>query len=94
MVAGALLPALKGAAMPRIDPPRAEDVQPDVLPTWLDFYRKRGNVPNMFRTLALRPELMRALSDCMAAIMGPGTVSVRLKELVVVRVSQLNGCKY
>lgn len=80
--------------MARIEPPRAEDVQPEVLPTWTSFYRKRGNVPNMFRTLAVRPELMRAMSDCMAAIMGPGTVSVRLKELVVVRVSQLNGCRY
>jgi alkylhydroperoxidase family enzyme len=80
--------------MARIEPPRAEDVQSDVLPTWTAFFRKRGNVPNMFRTLALRPELMRAISSCMDAIMGPGTVSVRLKELVVVRVSQLNGCKY
>ncbi|HSH81078.1 MAG TPA: carboxymuconolactone decarboxylase family protein [Herpetosiphonaceae bacterium] len=35
-----------------------------------------------------------ALDQAMAAIMGPGTVSVRLKELIVVRVSQVNGCTY
>ncbi len=80
--------------MPRIDPPRAEDVTPDVLLTWKRFYEKRGNVPNMFRTLALRPEIMRILDESMATIMGPGTVSVRLKELIVVRVSQVNGCMY
>ena len=80
--------------MPRIEPPRAEKVGGDVLPVWEAFYRKRGNVPNMFRTLAVRPELMRVLNDAMAVIMGAGTVSVRLKELVVVRVSQLNGCAY
>ncbi len=80
--------------MPRIEPPRAENVQPDVLETWTHFYHKRGNVPNMFRTLALRPEIMRVLDECMTTIMGPGTLSVRLKELVVVRVSQVNGCAY
>ncbi len=80
--------------MPRIDPPRAEDVPAGVLPAWEAFFRKRGNVPNMFRTLALRPEIMHALDQAMAAIMGPGTVSVRLKELIVVRVSQVNGCAY
>jgi alkylhydroperoxidase family enzyme len=48
----------------------------------------------MFRTLALRPEIMRVLDECMATIMGPGTLSVRLKELVVVRVFQVNGCAY
>ncbi len=80
--------------MPRINPPTADDVTPDVLPVWTSFFRKRGNVPNMFRTLALRPEIMHALDQAMAAIMGPGTVSVRLKELIVVRVSQVNSCTY
>ena len=80
--------------MPRIEPPRAEDVPAEVLPTWVDFYRVRGSVPNMFRTLALRPELMRAVAACMAEIMRPGAVDVRLKELVTVRVSQVNGCRY
>ncbi len=80
--------------MPRIDAPRANDVPAEVLPAWSAFFRKRGNVPNMFRTLALRPEIMHALDQAMVAIMGPGTVSIRLKELIVVRVSQVNGCAY
>lgn len=80
--------------MARIKPLEVQDVQEDVLDTWRAFYHKRGNVPNMFRTLAVRPEIMRVLNDAMALIMGPGTVSVRLKELLVVRVSQLNGCRY
>lgn len=80
--------------MPRIEPPRAAEVGDDVREVWTAFYRKRGNVPNMFRTLALRPPLMRVLNDTLAIVMGPGTASVRLKELIVVRVSQLNGCRY
>lgn len=80
--------------MPRISPPTAVDVSADVLPVWASFFLKRGNVPNMFRTLALRPDVMRVLEQAMAVIMGPGTLSIRLKELVVVRVSQVNGCDY
>jgi len=80
--------------MARIEPLRVEDAPAEVLPVWTDFYRVRGSVPNMYRTLALRPEMMQAISAVQAAVMGPGTVSVQLKELVVVRVSQLNGCRY
>lgn len=80
--------------MPRIEPPCAEDVAPDVLPMWETFYRARGNVPNMFRTLSLRPEMAQAVAASMSAILNTGTVELRLKEMVVVRVSQLNQCAY
>ena len=80
--------------MQRLEPPRAEDVSPDVLPTWEQFYRTRGSVPNMFRTLALRAEMMLAIAGCMDAILNTGTVELRLKEMVVVRTSQLNTCAY
>ena len=80
--------------MPRIEPPCAEEVTPDILPVWEAFYHKRGNVPNMFRTLSLRPEMARATAACMDAILNTGTVELRLKEMVVVRVSQLNACAY
>lgn len=80
--------------MPRIEPPRAEDVPSAVLPVWEAFYQKRGNVPNMFRTLSLQPEMAQATAACMNAILNTGTVDLRLKEMVVVRVSQLNACAY
>ncbi len=80
--------------MPRIEPPRAEDVSPDVLPVWEKFYRNRGNVPNMFRTLSLRPEMAKAVAASMDTILNTGTVDLRTKEMVVVRVSQLNACQY
>lgn len=80
--------------MPRIEPPRAEEVASEALPTWESFYGKRGSVPNMFRTLSLRPEMARATAACMDALLGTGTVDLRLKEMVAVRVSQLNACRY
>jgi len=59
-----------------------------------DFLRERGNIPNMFRTVAHRPEIMRTMVAHFRAVMNTGTVPKRLKELVIVRTSQLNRCEY
>jgi uncharacterized peroxidase-related enzyme len=58
------------------------------------FERTRGNVPNLFRALAHRPPIVETLFAHLQAVTGPGTVPVALKEILVVRVSQLNGCAY
>jgi alkylhydroperoxidase family enzyme len=57
-------------------------------------YKERGNVPNMFRTVAHRPEILRTLVAHMRAIMEAPGVSAKLKELVIVRTSQINNCEY
>ena len=59
-----------------------------------DFLRERGNIPNMFRTVAHRPEIMRTMVAHFRAVMNTGTVPKKLKELVIVRTSQLNRCQY
>ena len=48
----------------------------------------------MFRTLAVRPEIMRTAVAHMAAVTQGGTVPQRLKELCIVLVSALNDCEY
>ena len=58
------------------------------------FLRERGNVPNMFRTVAHRPEIMRTLNQHFWTVMNTGTLSRKLKEMVSVRVSHLNRCEY
>ena len=55
---------------------------------------ERGKVPNLFRVAAHRPQISRTLADHMRAVMGPGDVPEVLKELLSVRVSQINGCEY
>lgn len=80
--------------MPRIELPRAEQVSPEVLPMWEQFFHARGSVPNMFRTLSLRPEMANTVAASMSAILNTGTVPLQLKEMVAVRVSQLNACAY
>ncbi len=55
---------------------------------------QRGNVPNMFRVYAHRPEILRTMVAHMNAITSSGTVPVRTKELVATLVSRLNACEY
>lgn len=58
------------------------------------FYEERGNVPNLFRVLGRRPPLMTTFASHFKTTMGEGTIDVRLKELIAVRVSQINHCRY
>jgi alkylhydroperoxidase family enzyme len=72
----------------------AREADASVRPLFDAFQRERGVVPNLFRVAAHRPEIVRTLRDHMQAVMGPGAVPVLLKELLSVRVSQINGCVY
>ena len=58
------------------------------------FLKERGNIPNMFRTVAHRPAILRTMIDHLKNVMGTGTVGAKLKELLFVRVSQINHCDY
>ena len=63
-----------------------------------DLYEKvgaqRGNVPNMFRVYAHRPEILKTMMAHLAAITSTGTVPTRTKELIATLVSRINGCQY
>jgi alkylhydroperoxidase family enzyme len=54
----------------------------------------RGNVPNMFRVYAHRPEILTTMLAHMNAVTNTGTVPVRTKELVATLVSRINSCEY
>lgn len=58
------------------------------------IYAERGNVPNMFRVMAHRPEIFATMQAHFAAVLNTGTVPKRLKELIIVRTSQINETPY
>lgn len=78
----------------RIRPIKTDDATEEVRPLLEDIYRLRGNVPNMFRTVARRPAILRTMMAHFNAVMADGAVSAKLKELLAVRVSQINLCDY
>lgn len=70
------------------------EAEPRVQRVFESFFAARGNVPNLFRVLGHRPELLSTFNAHFNAVLGEGAVSIRLKELLAVRVSLLNGCRY
>jgi len=79
---------------PRIPPLPAEDAAPELRPVFDGFVKERGKVPNMFRTMALLPQHTATVAAHFRTVMGQGTVPGLLKELLWVRISHRNGCRY
>ena len=79
---------------PRITRLSRSEVAAELQGVYDQFLRDRGNVPYFFRTLAHRPEIFRTATAHMEAVLKTGTLPTKLKELVVVRTSQLNCTKY
>ena len=75
----------------RLDSSQVDAATAEVFDT---YQKERGNVPNMFRTVAHRPEILRTMIAHFRAIMSTGTISPKLKEMVIVRTSQINRCDY
>lgn len=80
--------------MPRISRLNRSEVPADLTDIYDRYLRNRGNVPYFFRTVAHRPEIFKTLIAHMEAVLSSGTLSTKLKELVVVRTSQLNRTAY
>ena len=53
-----------------------------------------SNMSTLFRVMGHRPQIMRPAIELLEATMRGGTVEPQLKELVAVRVSQVNHCSY
>jgi alkylhydroperoxidase family enzyme len=73
--------------MPRIPPVDAMQIS-------LDNASGVSNMSMLFRVMAHRPDLMQHSMALLEATMRGGTVDAQLKELLAVRVSQVNHCFY
>ena len=58
------------------------------------IYAADGSASPLKRSLANAPDLLETLLPFLGQVYGEGSVDLVTKELVVVRVSQLNGCRY
>jgi alkylhydroperoxidase family enzyme len=79
---------------PRIPLVPREQADQETVAVYDSVLKERGKIPNMFRTVAHRPEILRTLVAHWRAVLRSGTVPLKLKELVIVRTSQINGCEY
>jgi uncharacterized peroxidase-related enzyme len=83
-----------GVTMSRISRVNRSQVSEEMNVLFDKIYAERGNVPNMFRVMAHRPEIFATMQAHFAAVLNTGTVPKRLKELIIVRTSQLNQTPY
>jgi uncharacterized peroxidase-related enzyme len=80
--------------MSRISRLDRSEVSPDLAALFDKVFALRGNVPNMFRVMAHRPEIFSTMQAHFGAVLNTGTVSTKLKELIIVRTSQVNDTPY
>jgi uncharacterized peroxidase-related enzyme len=80
--------------MSRISRLDRSEVTPELATLYDKAFAQRGNVPNMFRVMAHRPEIFATMQAHFGAVLNTGTVPTKLKELVIVRTSQMNDTPY
>ena len=79
---------------PRIRPRNPDEVSPEVKGVFDAFLKERGNIPNMFRTAGVRSKHLTTMIAHFRTVMNEGDVPPLLKELLAVRVSAINHCRY
>jgi alkylhydroperoxidase family enzyme len=73
--------------MPRIPPDDAVQIP-------LEEVSNVSTMSTLFRVMAHRPNIMHSAMQLLEATMRTGSVEPQLKELLAIRVSQVNSCFY
>lgn len=80
--------------MARIQPASPEEMGPEARAALDNVEARRSEMTTLLATMAHRPAMMTTLAAHIAAVFETGTVDPRLKEMLAVRVSQINDCGY
>lgn len=79
--------------MPRLEPLSREDM-PEFEELFVSAEERGRQVPNLLRTLARKPEIVKALRHLRAVILAPGSLSEELKNMISQVASMSAGCNY
>src|SRR5580704_15247533 len=77
-----------------VSPLTREQAAPELQKTFDALAARAGKVPNIFATMAHRPDVLNTFLPLYKAIVNQGTVEAKYKELAYLRVSMVNGCEY
>lgn len=80
--------------MARIELISSDQISPEARQILDEIEQGMGRVPNLFRTYAHHPPLLRANWQKLKAVMMEGSLPRKLKEAIALLVSQDNGCDY
>ncbi len=79
--------------MPRISPIDPAHADARAKPLLDAVHKKLGLTPNMMKTMAVSPSVLKAYLDFLGAL-GGASVSARTQELLAIAVAETNGCDY
>jgi hypothetical protein len=77
-----------------VNPLPKEKAAAEVHETYEGITKQFGKIPNIFATMAHRPNVLKNFLPFYGAIINEGTVEARYKELAYLKTSLLNGCEY
>lgn len=77
--------------LPRLEP---GEVDPEVQAIYDLYLKERGNIPNAFKTFAHIPSYLKTIIAHYREVMFGGTLPFKLKELVFLKVTRINGSRY
>lgn len=80
--------------MARIKVLEEEHIAREVRPIYEEIEKTFGRVPNIFKTYARFPPLLKANWDKLKAVMMGGSLRRELKEAIALVVSDANACQY
>lgn len=80
--------------MARLKTLEKTDATQEVRSTFEEIEKVFGRVPNIFRTYAHFPPLLKANWEKLKAVMMEGSLRRELKEAIALVVSDANGCQY
>ena len=80
--------------MAHMQPLAVDSVPEDIQKTFEHYRETRGFTPNSIRTMARRPDIVRAFMQLNQVVLYEGTVPEELKMLVSLIASQVSGCRY
>lgn len=80
--------------MPHLETLEKPDISPEVQAIFAEIEQGFGGVPNLFKTYAHYPPLLRANWEKFKATMETGELSAKLKQTIALLVSQDNSTEY
>ncbi len=80
--------------MPRYLPVQIDAASEPVKRVYADVQQKLGHVPNFLKTLAHCDRILKPMADAFLAVVGESGLSEKTRQLIMLRVCQLDKCKY
>ncbi len=80
--------------MPRYLPVQIDAASEPVKSVYADVQQKLGYVPNFLKTIAHNDRILKPMADTFLCAVGESSLSEKTRQLVLLRVCQLDKCKY